>query len=59
MRYDASVIVKRVLLEADGKVVEYAAWLQRKGEHGHLISAEPDALVGWLNLISKWSFREC
>ena len=56
---DATDTAKGILLEVDGKLVEYTDWLRKKGDHVHIDVAELDALVEGLNLISRWGFREC
>ena len=56
---DATDTAKGILLEVDGKLVEYTDWLREKGDHVHINVAVLDALVGGLNLISRRGFREC
>lgn len=55
---DASSIATGVVLEMDGVDVEDAAWLRKKGDHGHINVAELDAVLKGVNLALKWGLQE-
>ena len=55
---DASNVAVAVCVEVDGRIVEDASWLRKKGDASHINTAELEAVVKGVNLAIKWGLRK-
>lgn len=55
---DSSNIAMGVLLEIEGKGIEDAAWLRKKGDVNHINVAELESIIKGVNLALKWGLTQ-
>lgn len=55
---DASSLAIGICLEVDGRIVEDASWLRKKGDCMHINVAELEAAIKGVNLAVRWGFKD-